>query len=320
MNSTPIAPTSPSPMEALIAQLAASSPALADLAPAEMETIAKSVIIDELKGEFRHRLQTARIDLGAKRQAFLERLASPHTRRAYGAALDALEAWSSRANIAVLDMKAAHADRFIASLKGSAASIRLTIAAASSFFSFLDRETEGLIRNPFLGSRLRPKRASAVPLVPTAEEVALLLACAPPDLQAAIIAILDQGFRVSALPCLQIWGARYRSESKGHLLAGTLAQGTLETIATAQLDPRSPWKAIGADSLRNRFRYLCTKLHQQGQLHAVYSIHDLRHYCAITHYMAHHNLYELKELLGHASVQVTEQYLRGLRSYLARAI
>ena len=322
MNSSilPIPTPSPDPVSELIQQLLASSPSLATISQDDLNTVAKAVVLDELKDELKHRLDVARIDVAAKKEAFLAHFKSLHTQHAYGAALQNLESWAARAGVMLLDFKPRHADAYIASCTGSPSSIRLWIAAASSFFTFLDRETEGRIRNPFLGTKIRPIRASAIPQIPTASEAETIISAAERDLKAACIAVIEHGFRVGALPTIQIWGIRYQGISKGKQVSGTLTERTRNAITEAGLDPRAPWLGTKEDSLRNRFQYLCKKLHVQGRLHTSYSIHDLRHYCAIAHYTSHHDLLQLKDLLGHASTQVTEQYLRGLRSYLARTI
>jgi len=300
----------------LIQKLVDASPSLGSLTADDLATVAKAVVFDELKDELKHRLDVARIDLAAKRELFLSRYRSQQTRQAYRAALQALDSWAERAGVMLLDLKPRHADAYIASCTGSPSSIRLRIAAASSFFTFLDRETEGRVRNPFLGTRLRPTRASATPKVPSETDVATILGAVKGDLKAACIAVIEHGFRVGALPTLQIWGGRFQGESKGKSIAGVLSERTKAALAEANLDPRNPWQTTSADSLRNRFQYLCRQLSAQHLIAEAYSIHDLRHYFAINHYQQRKDIYALKHLLGHASIQVTEHYLKGMQAYI----
>lgn len=321
MNSSlqPLPNPSPDPVSELVQRLLASSPSLTEVSQDDLKIVAKAVVLDELKDELKHRLDVARIDLAAKQATFLARYKSPHTRQAYRAALESLSAWAQRAELPLLDLKPRHADAFIASCTGAPSSIRLCVAAASSFYTFLDRETEGRIRNPFLGTRLRPTRASATPFVPSPADVDQLLEAAQGDLKAACIAILDHGFRVGALPTLQIWGLRYQGTSKGKEIVGTLTERAKSAIAEASLDPKAPWLGTNADSLRNRFQYLSKRLYAEHRITSVFSIHDLRHYFAIQHYRTHHDIYALKLLLGHASIQVTEHYLKGMQSITCTA-
>jgi site-specific recombinase XerD len=45
---------------------------------------------------------------------------------------------------------------------------------------------------------------------------------------------------------------------------------------------------------------------------AAYSAHDLRHLYAVTEYRKDRDLYRVSKPLGHASIQVTEKYLRDM--------
>ena len=147
-------------------------------------------------------------------------------------------------------------------------------------------------------------------------DVATILGAVKGDLKAACVAVLEHGFRVGALPTLQIWGGRYQGESKGKSITGVLSERTRAALAEANLDPRTPWQTTSADSLRNRFQYSCRRLFAEHLIAEAYSIHDLRHYFALKEYRQNKDIYALKLLLGHASIQVTEHYLKGMQMYL----
>jgi site-specific recombinase XerD len=49
-----------------------------------------------------------------------------------------------------------------------------------------------------------------------------------------------------------------------------------------------------------------------GNLQARYSVHDLRHAFAVRLYESTHDVYQVEKALGHATVAVTETYLRSL--------
>jgi site-specific recombinase XerD len=55
-----------------------------------------------------------------------------------------------------------------------------------------------------------------------------------------------------------------------------------------------------------------SQVNARGKLKAKYSVHDLRHAFAVTLYGQTHDIYQVKQALGHASVSVTEGYLRSL--------
>ncbi|MDR0476094.1 MAG: site-specific integrase [Treponema sp.] len=92
------------------------------------------------------------INYQAEKETFLSNAGktdSFHTRTAYRAGLDRLEAWAAAKGINVLELTPAQADDFIYSLRDRAsASIRLDTAAASSFFTWLHRRHTA-IENPF---------------------------------------------------------------------------------------------------------------------------------------------------------------------------
>lgn len=305
-----------SDIERVVQKLLREAPSLKDLSPKQLDTIAKAVVLEDLKDDLKHRRDLARVDLASLQETFLARQKSAHTRRAYESALTLLTDWTKRAGVHILEMKPRHADAFIASLEGSASSIRLKVAVASSFFNFLVRETENRVTNPFRGTRARPKRQTSAPLVPTDDDVKSLLMASEGNLHAAILCMVKHGFRIGTLPTLEIWGARYKASSKGKLLAGELSTETIEAIKAAELDPRHPWAGVNPETTRDSFRYLARTLYRKGITKASYSVHDLRHYYAIKQYRENHDIYHLKELLGHSSIQVTEIYLSGIKSYI----
>lgn len=49
-----------------------------------------------------------------------------------------------------------------------------------------------------------------------------------------------------------------------------------------------------------------------GKLRAKYSVHDLRHFFAVSLYEQTKDIYRLKEVLGHDTIGVTEAYVRSL--------
>lgn len=305
-----------SDVEQVVQKLLKEAPSLKDLSLEQLDAIAKAVVLEDLKDDLKHRRDLAKVDLPTLQEAFLTRQKSTHTRRAYESALNLLTAWAKRAGVHIIEMKPRHADVFIASLEGAASSIRLKVAVVSSFFAFLTRETENRVTNPFRGTRARPKRQTSAPLVPTDEDTRILLTVSEGSLHAAILCMVEHGFRIGALPTLEIWGARYKASSKGKLLAGELSTETIEAIKESGLDPRHPWAGTDPEAIRDAFRYLARTLYKKGTIKAPYSVHDLRHYYAIKQYRQDHDIYRLKELLGHSSIQVTETYLRGISSYL----
>ena len=159
----------------------------------------------------------------------------------------------------------------------------------------------------------RPALRSARRLeVPDEEEIAALMAAADPALRAAIPAMAHAGLRVGALPSLAIYGERFTATSKGKEQASCLPEAVKAAIDIAGLPLRAPFAGLTAKKISDRFYYLATRLVAAGRLRAHYSVHDLRHAFALRVYGETHDLYRVEKALGHATIGVTETYLRSL--------
>lgn len=303
----------------LIAFLVRETPSLEGLGQEELRTVARAYVFDTLKDNLKKKVEIEKIDYQGKKNTFVIRHSkrSTKTSATYDDCLFHLEAWAERAGIHVLEMKASQADAYIDSLQGSSSSIRLKIAAASSFFNFLERETEGRILNPFRGTKARPVRKTKVPVVPTEEEINLIMEGLTPVNRAAVIVMEEVGLRVGALDSLIIRNGRYIAHSKGKDISGPFPASTLKAIKQEGLDGRQPFSDLPYDSIRCAFQYRARKLFKEGRINAAYSVHDLRHFYAIQEYAKDKDIYRLKVLLNHASIQVTENYLKGMEAYWA---
>jgi len=276
------------------------------------------------------------VDWQAEREAFLSDCRSTHTREAYARALEHLGAWLELHNLPAANLTPRLADDFIRDMRAmsgkDADSVRLTVSACSSFFSFLERRFDE-IRNPFRGSRARPPSTWTEAVIPSAAELKALQAEAEPALAAALAVAIETGLRVGGLPGLTVReDGTWHTVSKAHRLqaAEPLSAGTLRVIGAAGIDPRRPFdpatfprgpgRLEGATKgnpeelliawLKTRLARLCGRLVQEGKISAVYSWHDLRH--AFAERNAGKGLVWLRDRLGHSSVSVTERYLRNV--------
>lgn len=308
----------PDTVEKLAQHIAKEIPSLHQLAPEDLEALARVVVGQRLVRDLDRKVDLAGIDYKAEKATFLEqagRVKSPNTRRAYASALDRLDAFAARRGVAVLAMKARDADDFAYALaaEGRApASVNRDIAAASSFFSFIERRFEA-IRNPFRGTKARPqKKAMKAAAYPTEKEAMTILAALPPLERAAAGVLLFRGLRVGALPSLTIRGDRFTAWSKGKDLAGKLPSEAFILLRAGSLDARRPFAETSETKLADAIRKRTAKLAATGAIGAAYSAHDFRHLFAVTEYRKDRDIYRVSKLLGHASIQVTETYLRGL--------
>ncbi|MDR0322053.1 MAG: site-specific integrase [Treponema sp.] len=293
------------------------APTLADLNNEQLEQIARLVMTQRLTAELNKQVNLAGINYTAEKKTFLNsagKTKSEHTRRAYSAGLERLEKWTAAQGINILELTPAQADDFIYALNGnrSAASIRLDTAAASSFYTWLHRR-HNAIDNPFRGTKARPvKKAVKKIEVPTAAELKTIIKELPKYESAAVSVMAYRGLRAGALATMSINGGRFTAYSKGKDITGELPTSALAAIKKAGLPLRGAFSGISSNTLEKKIARSIARLHQAGKINAAYSAHDLRHFYAITEYKTDRDIHRVSKLLGHASIQVTELYLRGL--------
>ena len=299
----------------LAQRIATEAPELADLSAEQLDRIAQVVVAQQLTNKLAAEARTAGIDWTAERLTYLESLNSQHTRIAYHQSIQRLEQWADYSKLNILQLTPKQADDFTYSIKAEGrapASVRRDIAACSALYTWLSRRHEG-ITNPFRGSKARPKKqAKKAAAIPSQREARAILQELTGETRAAAAVMMHRGLRVGALPSLTIRGERFTTRSKGKDVTGELPAKALQAIRTAGLDPRTPFQHLTADIIRDRIRYTTGKMHKAGKLAAAYSVHDFRHLYAVTEYHRDKDIYRLKQLLGHASIQVTEHYLQGI--------
>ena len=273
-------------------------------------------------------IDIAGINWQAERETFLSDCRSEHTRRAYAAALGKMETWASREGKNTLSLAADDADQFIRELKGAgraAASTRRDIAAASAFYTFLERY-HAVIKNPFRGTKIRPPRENKKDtVIPTAADYKTILAALPPVEKAIVITLASRGLRAGALPTLELKAGKYHGKSKGKVLEEngtkgiTLPPEAMDAIRAAGLDEKRPFawqtkQGTGntANAIEGRINYYIDKLYKAGKIAACYSCHDFRHFFAIQEYKKNKDIFRLSKLLNHSNVQITQIYLRSL--------
>jgi integrase len=121
-----------------------------------------------------------------------------------------------------------------------------------------------------------------------------------------------RGLRAGALPTLSIAAGKFTGHSKGKDISGTLPAAACKAITSAALPLRSPFAGILPNTLEHRIARAFAKLHRTGKVKAAYSCHDLRHFYAVSEYRKDKDIHRLCGLLGHASIAVTETYLKSI--------
>jgi site-specific recombinase XerD len=292
---------------------------LENLSPEQQEALAKMVMSKRLIDTVDKDASLAGIDYQKEKKTFLENAGkekSKHTYRTYALALSKLEQYcASLEMVNPLSLTPAQADDFIYSFKVkgmSANTVRITTTAASSFFAFLERRHKE-IHNPFRGSRARPtKKPAKKIIVPTAQEVKAIIKALPPMEAVAVSIMAYRGLRVGALPSLSIVGNRYTAHSKGKDISGTFDPAIIKAIKKAGLKLPSPFADFTSLQIQPRMSYVLEGLQKKGVVKEAYSSHDFRHFFAVTEYNKDKDIYRLCKLLNHASIAITETYLKSL--------
>lgn len=311
----------------LVKNLAFSVPDLGELSPTQAEAVAKAVLGDFLKEKMKAAVLSARIDITREIGLFLADQRSDHTRRAYRSALGIFQDWLTTYGLHPAELSAAQADDFIRdqrALGKDADTVRLRVSSISSFYSFMERRYSE-VRNPFRGTRARPASTWSTAVIPSPNEIYLMIESADPKTKVAIAILSETGLRVGALAELRIKAdGTYSSFSKGSRVAGfePLSAETRKVIQDAGLSASRPFNpedhhchsgrartaSLVTSAISARITSLTRALSKRGVIASAYSPHDLRHAFAEAH--AAEGMIWLRDRLGHASTAVTERYLR----------
>lgn len=259
------------------------------------------------------------IDYETEKENFFKQCSktkSNHTKRQYKNGLNKLEEYCRINNKNILFIKAREADDFITEVNSSELSnlsIRALVSSCSSFFSFLERRYP-FIKNPFRGTKTRPPVKNKKRLeVPTKKEIELIIKdISDPLIKMAIIFIMECGVRVGALPKLEIKNNKYYSYSKGKEISWKVTDKAIKELKKNKLDIETPFKNKSSEVIRNIFYRSSKRLYVQGKIKAAYSIHDIRHYFAVTLYKQTRDIELIRKALNHSNIAITGLYLRSL--------
>lgn len=259
------------------------------------------------------------IDYETEKENFFKQCSktkSNHTKRQYKNGLNKLEEYCKMNNKNILFIKAREADDFITEVNSSELSnlsVRALVSSCSSFFSFLERRYP-FMKNPFRGTKTRPPVKNKKRLeVPSKKEIELIIKdIADPIIKAAIIFIMECGVRVGALPKLEIRNNKYYSYSKGKEISWKVTEKVIKLLKQNNLSFNCPFKNKSSEVIRNIFYRSSKRLYNQGKIKAAYSIHDIRHYFAVTLYKQTKDIELIRQALNHSSIAITGIYLKSL--------
>ena len=259
------------------------------------------------------------IDYETEKENFFKQCSktkSNHTKRQYKNGLNKLEEYCKMNNKNILFIKAREADDFITEVNSSELSnlsIRALVSSCSSFFSFLERRYP-FMKNPFRGTKTRPPVKNKKRLeVPTKKEIELIIKdISDPLIKVAIIFIMECGVRVGALPKLEIRNNKYYSYSKGKEISWKVTDKVIKLLKQNNLSFNNPFRNKSSEVIRNIFYRSSKRLYNQGKIKAAYSIHDIRHYFAVTLYKQTKDIELIRQALNHSNIAITGIYLKSL--------
>lgn len=295
--------------------------------------LVKKILNDNLKDELKADLAKRKVLLSYDYKALVDRfidtcaLKSPATAKTYKYALLDFEVWTeSKGLYSPLDTSPAIVDDYIYELQSSGkspATVRKYVGGLSSFFNFLERRSNCLIKNHWKGTKALPKKQPTKRIeseIPTEnlklfrKEIHTILANeSNPELKVMMSLMAFRGLRAGSFQHMNFHGNKFFTKSKGKEINGELPQICLDTIQSCNVPKHYPFSHWSSAKVSSTFQYHIKKLYQDGKIRYQYSAHDLRHFYALTEYEKTKDIYNVSKLLGHSSIAVTEIYLRGLK-------
>ena len=311
--------------------IALNIPGLNKLSNSQLEQIAKLVVVERYKNEMNKDIDLLNFDYGKLKEFFLNTCSNSNsikTKQAYTRAINDFEKYLALNNINPLKLTTQDADDYIYNLRKqnkSNSTIRQYIGAISSFYSFLERRSNGTIKNSFRGTKARPEQKavkdnkfynvcvnSKTMQILENDINTMIENINNKELKAIILIMKNTGLRVGAFENMTLKGNHFKTITKGSEFKGVLPGECLKAIKDANLKGCQPFKSWSADRTKNLFTYHSNKLYKKGLISFAYSCHDLRHYFAINQYNQDKDIYKLSKLLNHSSISITENYLKGL--------
>ena len=114
------------------------------------------------------------------------------------------------------------------------------------------------------------------------------------------------------LNLLEIKNNKYYSYSKGKEISWKVTDKAIKELKKNNLSFDAPFKNKSSEVIRNVFYRSSKRLYEQGKIKASYSIHDIRHYFAVTLYKKTKDIELIRQALNHSSIAITGIYLRSL--------
>ena len=299
----------------IIKHIADNPTRLRDVDDDKLKEVAEGYKFDELKGEMKQRVGLYRIRYKDEREKFLSKQ-SHYTMVNYAYALDTMEMYTNKMGVMDSPLELDHrtADDFILSIIPTCSPnrCRLIVAGCSSFFTFMERRFD-VVKNPFRGTTCRPKKRGVRKLeLPSESDVETVIQSSTGALRVGLVIIKELGLRVGALPGLSIRNGRWKTVSKGKEINGEVNERIMKEVKVCGLNLNHPFHGYSDWKVKNDISYQIRKCYKDGSISTNFSPHDVRHLLAVREYERTKDIIKVRDMLKHASISITETYLRGL--------
>lgn len=309
------------------------SPELKDLNDEQIEKLAKSVVIDNLKEQLKTEVKKSTINIEELKDKWLLTFNSDITRINYKHNVEEFLKWLEGKSI--LDLKALDADDYLLYLKNSnfsSGTIRFRIAAASSFCNYLKR-ADVISQNYFLKINGLPKSKEKLKVIPSDEDINIIEQELYNELNAtgrgcvgkqrgaiimlvALSIIKHHALRIGALESLSIDNkGLFIADSKANCVRGKLNSECLSLIYDFKINKNKPFEEMKTTSIKKQFERFLTRIYKEGKIEKVFSPHDFRHYAAVRFYKETMDIFATMKFLNHKNISTTQIYLKGLGAF-----
>ncbi len=285
-----------------------------------IDTLASSIVQDE-SSNISMSESLSEIDIESEKKAFIDSFENYNTKLGYTKAISTFEQWINEKGESLLKVDPMSADNFICYLKEekSPSTARSVTAGISSFYSFLERRHKSngiaVVRNPFRNTKERPKLEPVRKLrIPSEEDVnAILLGIEKPHFRLAFSLMIFEGFRIGCISGIKIKGDSCKIIINGKEQTCVLSEETQKVVRDFNLEGQ-PFaeRFLGSanGTFNNAIKTEQEKLFHSGKIQEIYNPQAFRHYFAIHLFEKTKDIYLVSRKLHHASISVTERYLR----------
>jgi site-specific recombinase XerC len=306
------------------------SPEVKDLNDKQLELLAKSVVIDNLKEQLKTEVKKHIFDINELKNKWIATFNSEITRINYIHNIEVFLKWLNDKSI--IDVKAIDADDYLLFLKRSNLSngtIRFRIAAVSSFCNYLKR-IDVIQNNYFLKINGLPKIKESEKVIPNDNDIETIEKELWNELtltgkgsmgriksaRTMIVVfniIKNHALRIGAFESLWIGkDGKYIADSKSNIVRGKINPECLTLIEKFELNKHKPFADIKTSSLKKQFERFMGRLFKDGKIQHIYSPHDFRHYGSIKFYENTKDIFATMRFLNHKNITTTQIYLKGL--------